>query len=85
MPKKIPMRRCIATHEQLPKKELLRIVRTPSGDLEVDVTGRANGRGAYLKKDVAAVDVAMKNKALEKSLEVKIPDEFYDTIKSYIK
>ncbi len=85
MPKKIPMRRCVATHEQLPKKELLRIVRTPSGDLEVDVTGRANGRGAYLKKDVAAVDVAMKNKALEKSLEVKIPDEFYDTIKSYIK
>lgn len=85
MPKKIPMRRCVATHEQLPKKELLRIVRTPSGNLEVDVTGRANGRGAYLKKDVAAVDVAMKNKALEKSLEVKIPDEFYDTIKSYIK
>lgn len=85
MPKKIPMRRCVATHEQLPKKELLRIVRTPSGDLEVDVTGRANGRGAYLKKDVAAVDAAMKNKALEKSLEVKIPDEFYDTIKSYIK
>lgn len=85
MPKKIPMRRCVATHEQLPKKELLRIVRTPEGNLEVDVTGRANGRGAYLKKDIAAVDVAMKNKALEKSLEVKIPDEFYDTIKSYIK
>ncbi len=85
MPKKIPMRRCVATHEQLPKKELLRIVRTPEGNLEVDVTGRANGRGAYLKKDIAAVEVAMKNKALEKSLEVKIPDEFYDTIKSYIK
>lgn len=50
MPKKIPMRRCVATHEQLPKKELLRIVRTPEGNLEVDVTGRANGRGAYLKR-----------------------------------
>ncbi len=84
MPKKIPMRRCVATGEQLPKKELLRIVRTPLGTLEVDVTGRANGRGAYLKKDKAAVDIAKKNKALEKSLEVKIPDEFYDTIKSYI-
>ncbi len=84
MPKKIPMRRCVATGEQLPKKELLRIVRTPLGTLEVDVTGRANGRGAYLKKDKAAVDMAKKNKALEKSLEVKIPDEFYDTIKSYI-
>lgn len=84
MPKKIPMRRCVATGEQLPKKELLRIVRTPLGTLEVDVTGRANGRGAYLKKDKAAVDIAKKNKALEKSLEVKIPDEFYDIIKSYI-
>lgn len=85
MPKKIPMRRCVATGEQLPKKELLRIVRTPEGNLEVDTTGKANGRGAYLKKDSSAVDTAKKNKALERSLEVKIPDEFYDTIKSYIK
>ena len=44
MPKKIPMRRCVATGEQLPKKELLRIVRTPGGNLEVDTTGKANGR-----------------------------------------
>ena len=85
MPKKIPMRRCVATGEQLPKKELLRIVRTPEGNLEVDTTGKANGRGAYLKKDISAVDTAKNNKALERSLEVKIPDEFYDTIKSYIK
>lgn len=85
MPKKIPMRRCVATGEQLPKKELLRIVRTPEGNLKVDTTGKANGRGAYLKKDISAVDTAKKNKALERSLEVKIPDEFYDTIKSYIK
>ena len=85
MPKKIPMRRCVATGEQLPKKELLRIVRTTEGNLEIDTTGKANGRGAYLKKDISAVDTAKKNKALERSLEVKIPDEFYDTIKSYIK
>ena len=77
MPKKIPMRRCVATGEQLPKKELLRIVRTPEGNLEVDTTGKANGRGAYLKKDISAVDTAKKNKALEISLEVKIHDEFY--------
>ena len=64
MPKKIPMRRCVATGEQLPKKELLRIVRTPEGNLEVDTTGKANGRGAYLKKDISAVDTAKKNKAL---------------------
>lgn len=72
MPKKIPMRRCVATGEQLPKKQLLRIVRTPEGGLSVDVTGKANGRGAYLKKDAEAVAKAKKTKALEKALEVKI-------------
>ena len=51
MPKKIPMRKCVATGEQLPKKELLRVVRTPEGTLAVDTTGRTNGHGAYLKKD----------------------------------
>jgi predicted RNA-binding protein YlxR (DUF448 family) len=80
MPKKIPMRRCVATGEQLPKKQLLRIVRTPEGGLSVDVTGKANGRGAYLKKDAEAVAKAKKTKALEKALEVKIPEEFWDQI-----
>ena len=85
MPKKIPMRRCVATGEQCPKKELLRIVRTPEGELAVDVTGKANGRGAYLKKDPAAVAAARKNKALERALEVKIPDEFYAVIEAAVK
>jgi len=80
MAKKIPMRRCVATGEQCPKKELLRIVRTPEGEIQVDLTGRANGHGAYLKKDAAAVEAARKNKALEKALDTKIPDEFYDEI-----
>ncbi len=80
MPKKIPMRRCVATGEQCPKKELLRIVRTPAGELAVDLSGKANGRGAYLKKDPAAVAAARKNKALERALEVKIPEEFWDEI-----
>ena len=80
MPRKIPMRRCVATGEQLPKKELLRIVRTPEGTLAVDLTGRANGRGAYLKKDIAAVETAKKNGALKKALETDIPDEFWDEI-----
>ncbi len=84
MPKKIPLRRCVATGEQLPKKELLRIVRTPTGELIVDPTGKANGRGAYLKKDLAAVDLAQKNRALEKALQVPIPAEFYDTIRNAI-
>ena len=77
MPRKIPMRRCVATGESLPKKELIRIVRTPEGVISVDPTGKANGRGAYLKKDPAVVEIARKNKALEKALKEKIPEEFW--------
>ena len=80
MPKKIPMRRCVATGEQLPKKELLRIVRTPEGEIKADVTGRANGRGAYLKKDPEALAKTKKNRALEKALETPITDEVYESI-----
>ena len=80
MPRKIPMRKCVATGEQFPKKELLRIVRTPEGELAVDLTGRRNGHGAYLKKDPAAVEAAKKNHALERALGMKIPAEFYDEI-----
>jgi len=80
MARKIPMRRCVATGEQLPKKELLRIVRTPEGELKIDETGKANGHGAYLKKDKEAVETARKNKALARALEVSIPDTFYDEI-----
>lgn len=78
--KKIPLRKCVATHEQLPKKELLRIVKTPEGNVEVDITGKKNGRGAYLKKDKEALLLAKKNKALARSLEVEITDEVYDEI-----
>ncbi len=84
MAKKIPMRRCVATFESLPKKELLRIVRTPEGELKVDPTGRANGHGAYLKKDVEAVELAKKKGSLKRALETDIPDEFYEEIKKYI-
>lgn len=80
MPRKIPMRRCVATGESLPKKELLRIVRTPEGKLMVDLSGRANGHGAYLKKDPEAVALARRNGALQKALGVEIPDEFYEEI-----
>ena len=84
MAKKIPMRRCVATFESLPKKDLLRIVRTPEGELKVDPTGRANGHGAYLKKDVEAVELAKKKGSLRRALETDIPDEFYEEIKKYI-
>ena len=78
--KKIPLRRCVATHEQLPKKELLRIENTPDDQIKVDLTGRLNGRGAYLKKDAEALAIAKKKKSLEKSLEISISDEVYEEI-----
>ena len=75
--KKIPMRRCVATMESLPKKELIRIVRTPQGTVEIDETGKKNGRGAYLKRSGEAVEIAKKRKALARSLECEIPEELY--------
>ena len=60
MPRKVPMRRCVATGEKCEKKELLRIVRTPSGTLEIDLTGKLNGHGAYLKKSEEAIMTAKK-------------------------
>lgn len=80
MPRKIPMRRCVATGEQLPKKELLRIVRTPENTLAIDLSGKANGHGAYLKKSSDAVATAKKNGALKRALSMDIPDSFYDEI-----
>ncbi len=79
--KKIPMRKCVATMESLPKKELIRIVRTPEGTVEIDETGKKNGRGAYLKRSIAAVEIAMKKKSLARSLECDIPDSIYDKLK----
>ena len=66
--RKIPMRKCVATGESLPKKELIRIVRTPDGNVEIDETGKKNGRGAYLKRSIEALEVAKKKKALARSV-----------------
>jgi len=78
------MRRCVATGESCPKKELLRIVRTPEGRVEVDPTGKRNGKGAYLKKDLQALEIAKKRNALGRALEVEISDEVYETSKKEI-
>lgn len=82
--RKIPLRTCVVTKEKLPKKELLRIVRTPEGNIEVDETGKLNGRGAYIKKDLAVLEKAKKTSALEKKLECKIEDNVYEIIKKSI-
>ena len=75
--KKIPMRTCVVTKEKCEKKDLLRIVRTPEGSVIVDPTGKANGRGAYLKKDAEVIKKAQTSKILERILEVNIPDTVY--------
>lgn len=79
--KKIPMRKCIATEERLPKKELIRIVRTPQSEVIVDESGRQNGRGAYLKRSKEAVEIAKKRKALARALECEIPESIYEQLK----
>lgn len=78
--KKIPLRTCVITHEKLPKKELLRVVRTPENEVKVDTVGKLNGHGAYIKKDKEVLLKARKSKVLEKYLEVSISDEVYDEI-----
>ena len=82
--KKEVLRTCVITKEKLPKKDLLRIVRTPEGNVIVDLVGKANGRGAYIKKDIEVLDKAKKSKILERNLEVSIPESVYDEIKDLI-
>lgn len=83
--KKIPMRSCVVTNERLPKQELLRIVKTPEGNVLPDLTGKLNGRGAYIKKDEATLDKAIKSKALERHLECKIDESVYEEIRNIVK
>ena len=82
--KKVPLRTCVITKEQLPKQELLRIVRTPEGEVKADETGKLNGRGAYIKKDIQVLEKARKSKILDKRLECTINDSVYDEIKQII-
>lgn len=82
--KKIPMRSCVVTREKLPKNELVRVLRTPNGEVIVDLTGKANGRGAYLKKDNEVFMKAKQKKILDKILEVEVKEEVYDELKKII-
>ncbi len=79
--KKIPLRTCVVTREKLPKQELLRVVRTPEGNVVVDDSGKMNGRGAYIKKDVTVLEMAQKKKVLERHLECNIEESVYDEIR----
>jgi len=82
--KKIPMRSCVVTRERLPKGELVRVVRTPEGNVIVDVTGKANGRGAYLKKDLSVFEKAYNSKILNRILEVEVPQSVFDDLRKLV-
>ena len=82
--RKIPLRTCVVTGEKLDKRDLLRIVRDKELNVKIDLTGKMNGRGAYIKKDLKVLDAAIKKKSLEKKLECNISDEVYDEIRKIL-
>ena len=77
---KIPQRQCMGCRERKNKRELIRVVRTPEGEVKLDFGGKMNGRGAYLCPDPECLKKAQKARALERSLEVQIPQEVYDRL-----
>ena len=83
--RKIPLRTCVVTKEKLEKKDLIRVVKNNEGAVFVDETGKANGRGAYIKRDIEVLETAKKNKILDRQLEINIPDEVYEELSNIIK
>ena len=77
---KTPLRKCVVSNEQFPKQELIRIVKNKEGKVFIDTTGKINGRGAYLKKDLTIIKKAIKTKKLDRHLNIKIPDSIYEEL-----
>ncbi len=82
--KKIPLRTCVITKEKLPKQELIRVVKDNENNVFIDLIGKSNGRGAYIKRNINVLDTAIKTKALSRQLEVEIPDEVYEELRKII-
>ena len=80
MQKKIPQRQCMGCRERREKRELIRVVRCTDGSVSLDFSGKLNGRGAYLCPNMECLKKAQKSKALDRSLEVTIPEEVYDRL-----
>ncbi|MEE1132509.1 MAG: YlxR family protein [Caryophanon sp.] len=78
--KKVPLRKCVATGEMLPKKSMIRVVRSKEGEVSVDVTGKKSGRGAYVSKSEQAVEIARKKNVLGHQLEAQVPEEVYEEL-----
>ncbi|MFB9273568.1 RNase P modulator RnpM [Cohnella cellulosilytica] len=81
-PRKIPQRKCVACQEMMPKKELIRIVRSPEGEIHIDLTGKKPGRGAYLCGKVACFKLAKKSKAFERALKTPVGADIYDRLEA---
>ncbi|RAL26331.1 RNase P modulator RnpM [Thermoflavimicrobium daqui] len=83
--RKIPMRKCVASQEMFPKKELIRVVRTPENEVVIDPTGKKSGRGAYLCAKEEYIVLAQKKKALDRALKVQVDSSIYEELREYIK
>ncbi len=84
-PKKLPLRMCTGCGEMKPKKELVRVVKPKEGDIDIDLTGRANGRGAYICRNLACLQKARKARRFEKAFSCRITDEVYDRMEEVLK
>ncbi len=82
MEKKKPMRQCLGCREMKPKKELIRVVRSPEGEISLDFKGKASGRGAYVCPDPRCLKKAIKARALERAFSAQIPQEIYERLES---
>ena len=84
MAKKIPQRMCLGCQERKNKRELIRIVRSPEGEISIDPTGKKSGRGSYICNVLACLNKVIKSKRLERSIEVAISDEVYEKLKEQL-
>ncbi len=82
--RKVPMRMCIGCQEMKPKKELIRVVKNKEGEISIDLTGRSHGRGAYLCKNRACMDKALKSRKLEKNFSCSIDSHIFDMLKEQL-
>lgn len=82
--KKMPMRMCVVTHERFPKQELIRVVKDKYDNVFVDITGKQNGKGAYIKKDLSVLKKAKESKILDRVLEITISDDIYNELENII-
>ena len=80
--KKIPMRQCLGCNEHKPKQELLRVVRSPEGEISLDFKGKKSGRGAYICRDVKCLRRARKSRRIDRNLDCEIPQEVYDAMEA---